>query len=318
MTILKGDGDMKIVVVDQHDLSEKHLKELKQLGDVTVYEDFPSSDEEIVKRVDGAEVIATNWVYFSESILQKVSGLRFITVFGKGVDGTVDIKAATRAGIKVSNCPTGNSQAVAELALGLMLSLIRRINEASSSLREGKWDPNAFTGTELEGKRIGLIGYGEIGKRIAALADAFGMRVAFVRSGATNEQLDEIISGSDFVCPILPLTASTHHLIDRKRLKLMKKDAYLVNLSRGAITDQEALYDILSSGQIAGAALDVFDGEPFGEKPSDEVIKLANLSNVVATPHIAWNTREAFQKMSDEMIGNIKGYIEGQPVHLVN
>jgi D-3-phosphoglycerate dehydrogenase len=199
-----------------------------------------------------------------------------------------------------------------------MISASRLLVQANSDLRQGGWGAQFFVGHELAGKQVGLIGHGNIGKRIEKLAVAFGMTVEYADSKTSLEELDEIIQRADYLVLCCPLNDQTRHMIDERRLSLMKRSAYLVNVARGAVVDQTALKTALQGSKILGAALDVFEGEPLSGKVSDEIRDLANMPNVIATPHIGASTSEAYVKLGDQIIEIIKAFQEGSPINLVN
>ncbi|MBE9178198.1 hydroxyacid dehydrogenase [Oculatella sp. LEGE 06141] len=308
---------MNIAVPDYIDLLESDKAQLRTLGAVTIYDDTPDSDTEIIQRIAGAELITASWVDITAPIIQSNSNLKYIVVPAVGYD-QVDVQAATQAGIKVINCPTHNALAVAEYTVGLILALSRQILPASAALRQGKWQPYDYLGTELKGKTVCLVGYGTIGREFATLAAALGMTVHSASSKTTSDELDTLIAAADILSLHVPLTPQTRHLIDARRLELMKPSAYLINTSRGAIADQTALLAALKQNQIAGAALDVFENEPVTGSPNAEILELATLDNVVATPHIAYNTEESRIRLGQELIVNIQACINGNPMNLVN
>lgn len=307
---------MKIVITDKIDLPEHYWKEIAKLGDVKIYHDIPK-EQEIVHRIQDADIITANWVDITEKIINTVTHLKYIIVPAVGYEW-VDVKSASAKGVKVINCPTQNAWAVAEHAIGLMFTIARQTILSNNSLRQGNWQTEIFKGVELRGKNLGIVGYGKIGQKVATLANGLQMNVNYVNSKTSPEELDHIISESDFVCINAPLTEKTKHLIDDRRLHLMKPTAFLINVARGAIIDQQALIKILQEHGIAGAALDVFENEPLTGKPSPEIITLVNLPNVVATPHVAYNTQETADRLGKELIDNIKACIEGKPQNVVN
>jgi D-3-phosphoglycerate dehydrogenase len=307
---------MKIVFVDFIDLAEQHIKALKELGDIIMYDDIPASQEEIFKRTSGAEIVIPNWVDITANIIQNTPSLKFIVVPAVGYEN-IDVIAASRAGITVSNCPTHNVHAVAEYTIALMLLVTRRIAEANADLKNGEWKPAKYIGMELKGKTLGLIGYGNIGRKVAGIAKEIGMVISYANSKTTPDELDRLIANVDILSLHIPLNDKTRHLIDERRLRLMKKGAYLINTARGAIIDQNGLIRILESDHLAGAALDVFEDEPHTRKPSKELLNLVNRRNVVASPHIGFNTCDALYRLGEELIANIKAIIGGNPINIV-
>lgn len=307
---------MQIVITDQIELAEDITEKLQQLS-ATIYDGTPNEEAEIINRIKDAELITASYIDITPAIIDAAPKLKYIIVPAVGYEW-VDYKYAASKGIKVLNCPTHNSLAVAEHAIALLFAAARKIVEANIALRAGKWQQDAHKGFELSGKKVGLVGYGNIGKNLQRIAEGLGMHVRYVNSRSTSEELEELLSESDVVVLCLPLTDSTRNLIDARRLGIMKLSAILINVARGAIVDQGALYDVLENHQIAGAGLDVFTGELFGDVPSEEIVKLSQLSNVVATPHIAYNTDEAALRLGTELLANIQSCVDGAPRNVVN
>jgi len=223
------------------------------------------------------------------------SGLRVVANFGVGYD-TVDVEAATRRGIVVANTPGVLTEATAELTVALVLALVRRVAEGDRLIRRGgEWGlaPTFMLGEGLAGKTLGVIGLGRIGREVARLAEAFGMNVVHTRGSGPHDELPlgELLVEADVVSIHAPLTSETRHLIGRDELRLMKPGAVLVNVSRGPIVDEDALVAALEAGEIAGAALDVYEREP------DVHPGLVALENVVLTPHLGSATLGARQAM---------------------
>ena len=253
-------------------------------------------------------------------VVQAAKRLRIMTKHGAGVDN-IDVKTASARGIVVTSAPGANSDAVADLTLGLFLSLARTIPFADRSVREGKWP--RLAGLQLNEKTLGIIGLGQIGKKVAKRAKGFDMTVlvydvvqdeAFAsQSGVGYVSLAELLARSDFVSIHVPLLPSTQRLIGEKELRLMKKDAFLVNISRGNIVDEEALYRALKEATIRGAALDVFSQEPPAGSP------LFSLDNVILTPHMGGYTLEALRETGMICVRNIVDLFEGKkPQFVVN
>ncbi len=224
---------------------------------------------------------------------------------GTGVDN-IDVDAATRRGIAVLNAAGANTVSAAEHAVALLLALVRRIPWAAANMREGGWDRKRFAGSELSGKHLGVVGLGRVGLRVATIAKAFGMRVLahdpFLPEdraaglGIELVDLDTLVTTVDMVTLHLPLTQDTRHLMDRQRLQQMKPGAFLVNTARGGLVDDEALLEVLDSGHLAGAALDVFDPEPL---PAES--RLRSAGRLLLTPHLAASTSEAQDRVATEI-----------------
>ncbi len=280
-------------------------------------------DDLIAKLVD-AEALFVRPGIITRRVILESRQLRIIAVHGAGVD-QVDVAAATEAGIMVTNVPGVNSNAVAELAFGLLLALVRRIPQCTWLVqREGKWAEVRWMGTELRGKTLGVVGCGNIGSRVVALANAFGMSVmaydvymsaqAVLECGATPADLVTVLSSSDVVTIHAPLNEQTRHLVGKNELASMKEGALLINTSRGSIVDEHALYQSLLDGHLGGAALDVMEQEP--PAPNNPLICLPN---VVITPHMGGVTQEAFAATPRVACEDILKALQGEvPKHCVN
>jgi len=280
------------------------LEILKNAGLEVSYQPTISA-EDLIKQIPEYDVvIVRSRTKITSSVIEAGKKLRVIGRAGVGLDN-IDVEAASKRNIVVLNTPESSTEAVAELVLGLMLSLARKIPLGDRGIKEGRWLKGEMMGIELKGKTLGIVGLGRIGSRVGALAKAFGMKILvydviqlpeqLIRSlEAEVVDLDTLLSRSDFITLHVPLTPETRHLINRERLAKMKKGAYLINTSRGEVVDEEALYAALKEGWLAGAALDVFEKEP----PASEVVKLPN---VVCTPHIGAQTVEA-QDAAGEML----------------
>ncbi|MEX1996917.1 MAG: D-2-hydroxyacid dehydrogenase [Nitrosopumilaceae archaeon] len=242
-------------------------------------------------------VIVRSRTKLTKDLIEKANKCKIIARVGVGLDN-IDVDVAMKKGIRVINAVEGAMNAVAELVLGLMLSLAREIPRADQEIRNGNWLKKELMGTELSGKYLGIVGLGNIGKKLAKHAKALNMNIIgydvipipddFVREvGLIKTDLETLLSSADYISFHVPLTNDTHHLVNMQRLAKMKKTAYLINTSRGEIIDEDALYTALKEGKIAGAALDVFEKEPATGN------KLATLSNVICTPHIGAQTKEA-------------------------
>ena len=310
---------MKIVIADHIDLEPEIIEEIKKIGDVTVYNDIPNDKEEIIKRIQDAEIMTANWIDITEEIIDKAPPhLKYIIVPAVGYDW-IHVDAAKAKGIRVLNSPTHNTPAVANLTIGLILNITRQIMTANKDLKNAQWKPVNFKGDEVEGKKLGLIGHGNIGQKVKELAEKLGMEVNSVGSHSSSDEIDNLLQNSDIVSLHLPLTESTKHLLDERRLRLMKKESYLINTARGAIIDQQALIRVLKEGHFAGVALDVFEGESLtGSALTDEILELAKMDRVLATPHIAFNSKETWKRLGHELLANIKSCVEGNPINVVN
>jgi len=249
--------------------------------------------------------------------LQAAPALKVVARAGVGLDN-VDIKTATTAGVMVVNAPTSNIISAAELTIGHILSLARRIPAAHGSLSQGQWTRSAFTGTELFEKTVGIIGLGRIGALIAARLNAFDMNVVaydpYVTSARAQQlgvqlvTLDELVEQSDFITIHMPKTPETTGMIGAEQLRRMKPTAFVVNVARGGLIDEDALFEALTAGEIAGAGLDVFNAEP----PVDK--RLLDLPNVVVTPHLGASTEEAQEKAGVSVARSVRLALGGELV----
>jgi D-3-phosphoglycerate dehydrogenase len=289
-----------------------------------------STDEnDLVEEVHSVDVIMTVYANITKRIIDSANRLRGIVRYGIGVDN-IDVQAATRRKIPVANVPDYCTGAVADHAFALMLTLNRRILIADDIIRTGeyvgKWTspPREIRGADLEGKVLGLIGLGRIGTALTKRANGFGMRVRAVDPYVRKELVEElgveltdlgsVLSSSDFVSIHAPLTPQTRGLIGERELRLMKSTAYLINVARGPLVDENALIRALEEKWIAGAGIDVYEKEP-----PDPRNPLFTLRNVVLTPHIAWYTDDALRRLEISAVTETIHIIEGKlPQNLVN
>lgn len=271
---------------------------------------------EMLQDIDGAIV---GVVPMTARVLEKSPRLKVVSMHGVGVDH-IDLEAASRLGIVIANCPGANDQAVADLAIGLMIAIARQIPRADRSLRQQQW--GRHSGSELWGKTLGLIGYGRIGRGVAKRALGFDMQILVYDPYVLPEQVEfsevkltsfeEVIQSADFISLHAALTPETRAMIGESQLKLMKPSAYLINTARGGLVDETALYQALRDRRIAGAALDVFVDEPPLDSP------LLQLENVVVTPHIGAHTQEAIERMGVMAAQNVILTLQGgQPLNRV-
>jgi len=305
---------MNVVLPDKINISDDYKNKIKKLG-AEVFDDLPDENE-LKNRIKDAEIITASYIDVTPDIIDAAPNLRYIVVPAVGYEW-VDVEYAAERGITTLNCPTFNSQAVAEHAMTLLMAANRNVVTGIDELRAGKWNPQSLVGYELSGKKMGLIGYGNVGTRIEKIAVSFGMSVSYVNSKSTAKDIDKLLSSSDFVIICAPLNDGTRNLVDERRLNLLKETAILVNVGRGAVTDQEALIKVLKNKKIRGAGLDVFDGEPLTGVPGDIIIELAKLPNVVATPHMAYNTEEINDKQGAEILSNLQSCLDGSPINVV-
>lgn len=279
------------------------------------------SKDDLIAAVKEADVfVSTVTDHITAEILDQAGPqFKMIANFGMGVDH-IDMKAAHAKGIVVTNTPNVLTEETADLAMALILSVPRRIFQGEKILRAGKWDgwaPMTFLGHSVQGKRLGIIGMGRIGRAVAKRARAFGMSVHYHNRSRMHESLeseleatywenlDEMLGRMDVISINCPHTDETHHMLNRDRLKLLPAQAYVINTARGEVIDEEALADLIATGAISGAGLDVFENEPNVNE------KLLELDNVVLIPHMGSATFEARQATGEKVLINIKTFTDG-------
>lgn len=316
---------MKIVSLDGAALNPGDLSWecFEQFGEVTVYP-RTITEEETIERIKDADIVLLNKVPLSESVLAECPNVKLICCLATGYN-VVDTEAAKARGIPVCNVPAYSTQAVAQFTIGLLLELCHRIGHHDRLVHEGAWErcPNfCFWDTpqmELAGKTIGIIGYGRIGQAVGGIAEALGMRVlVYSRSRRTEVNaayvdLDTLLVQSDVISLHCPLFPETKGLINADALSKMKDGAILLNTSRGPVIDEQAVADALISGKLRGAAVDVVSEEPIlAENP------FLKAPNCIITPHMAWAPIETRKRILDITVENIKGYLNGKPMNVVN
>lgn len=307
---------MKTVFPDRIDLDETSRHKFETMG-IQMYDDTPSDETVIIERIKDAEIITANFIDITSKAIDAAPNLKYIISPAVGYDW-IDAAYAASKGIKVLNCPTQNAEAVAEHALALMLAVAHRITEADADLEQGNWNQQEFLGVELSHKKLGLVGYGKVGKLIEQKVSGLDMQVSHVNSSSSAEEVDALLQESDVVCLCLSLNDTSRGMIDERRLKLLKQSAILVNVARGALTDQAALLELLKNKAIRGAGLDVFQDEQFTNIAPESIVEIAKLPNVVATPHMAYNTEETMQRLGQELLANIESCLSGNPMNVVN
>ena len=275
---------------------------------------------EIIPKYHG--VLVRSAVRITAPVIEAADNLQVIGRAGIGVDN-IDVDKATERGIAVLNTPNANATTTAELTIAHILSLSRSLPMADRSVKEGKWERSRFMGAELANKRLGIIGYGNIGRIVASRARGLGMSVAaydpfvnedvFIENGVLCMDLDELITTSDFITFHCPANDKTRGMMNAERIRSMKQGARIINCARGGLIDEQALYEALKSGHLAGAALDVFENEPPKGSP------LLGLDNVVLTPHLGASTREAQDTAGTEIAQQVATYLQtGEPINAIN
>lgn len=318
---------MKIVILDGYTLNPGDLswEPLKELGEVTVYE--RTAPKDVCKRAEEAEVVFTNKVVLDEAVLEKLPALKYIGVLATGYN-VVDVAAAARKGIVVTNIPAYSTSSVAQMAFAHILNIVQRVGYYAQEVSNGKWSRQADFSFwdaplhELDGKKIGIIGFGNTGRATARIAVGFGLDVYVYTSKSAMElpadvhkcpSMDELFRKCDIVSLHCPLTETTRELVDARKLELMKPSAILINTGRGGLANEQDLADALNSGKIAAAGLDVLSSEP--PRADNPLLKARNC---FITPHQAWATKEARVRLMQLAVNNLKAFLEGKPVNVVN
>lgn len=318
---------MNIVVLDGYTLNPGDLSwiGLEELGNLKVYD--RTTPDQVYERSADAEVVLTNKTILSDNILKRLNRLKYVGVLATGYN-VINVDTAKKLGIVVTNIPAYSTDSVAQVTFALILELCNHVKIHSDSVMRGKWSASIdFTYhlsplIELSSKTIGIIGYGNIGKKVCEIALAFGMKVKVYernnkgrseRENVTFVKINDLFSSSDFVSIHCPLNEDSIGLINQQSLKLMKRTSFLINTSRGPIVMENDLADALNDGIIAGAGLDVLAEEP---PPPDNPLFKAR--NCIITPHIAWATFEARSRLMDIAAGNLRSFISGKPGSVVN
>lgn len=317
---------MKIVILEAKTVSrgDVSFEELYKLGDVIEYPLTPT--DKIVENVGDAEAVLCNKTPFTETVLRACPNLKYIGLCATGYNN-IDLKTCRELGITVCNVPAYSTGAVAQQVFSFILNFFSRTAEYGEFVRDGGWIKSetfsdfVFPTRELEGKTLGIIGYGSIGRRVAGIARAFGMNVIVNTRTAKQDSsvrfvdIKKLFSEADVITAHCPLTPETRGLIGRENLAYCKPSCIVINTSRGDVVDEQALADALSEGRIAGAALDVLQSEPMS---SDcPLRKLQNAENCIITPHVAWAALETRERLVKTVIENLRAYIGGNPVNTV-
>lgn len=289
---------MKIVIAES--MEPEVVAEISRLGETI------AMPNDLCAALKNANVlIVRSATQVNASLLDKAPNLKIVARAGVGTDN-IDVEECKKRGIKVINTPGASTNAVAELALGLMFAVARKITKADESMKNKTWIKKELVGTELMGKTLGIVGLGRIGAALAVKANALGMKIIYFDPrnqnsaiGKKANTLEELLANSDYISLHVPLTAETKGMINAAAILKMKKNAVLINTARGGIIDEDALYFALKEGKIAAAALDVYSQEPYNGK-------LCELYNVILTPHIGGSTKEAQKRIGEELIMKLK------------
>ena len=321
---------MKIVVLDGYCLNPGDLSwdGLNTLGECTVYDRTSLTNvEEVIERIGDAEVVYTNKTPMPREVFERCTNIRFVGVLATGYN-VVDVDAAREKGIPVTNIPTYGTASVGQFAIALLLEICHHIGHHNQAVHEGKWEHNPdwcfwdYPLIELDGKTMGIIGYGRIGQSTGRIAQALGMKVlaydSYRNPDLENENcrygdLDEVLSSSDVIALHCPLFPETEGIVNKENIAKMKDGVIILNNSRGPLIVEEDLAEALNSGKVAAAGLDVVSTEPIkGDNP------LLKAKNCIITPHISWAPKESRQRLMDIAVNNLKAYLEEKPVNVVN
>ena len=320
---------MKIVVLDGYTENPGDLswEELGKLGELTVYDRTSLTDEaEAIARIGDAEIVFTNKTPITRKVLDACPGIRFISLLATGYN-CVDYAYAREKGIPVTNVPTYGTASVGQFAIALLLEICHHIGHHDASVHAGNWERCAdwcywdYPLIELAGKAMGIIGVGRIGQTTGRIARAMGMEVLAYdshpsdagRAIAEYVDLDALLARSDVVALHCPLFPETEGIINRETIAKMKDGAILLNNSRGPLVVEQDLADALNAGKLAAAGLDVVSTEPIrGDNP------LLKAKNCIITPHISWAPKESRQRIMDCAVSNVKAFLAGSPVNVVN
>jgi glycerate dehydrogenase len=314
-----------IVILDGYTLNPGDLSwnELKNLGTVQIYD--RSTPEEIVPRAKDADVLIVNKVVISRAHLEQLPKLSCICVSATGYNN-IDLVAAREQSISVANAVGYGTYSVAQQVFALLLELTNHVALHHQSVLNGDWSKQPDFSywkkplVELNGKTMGILGFGRIGQKVASIAMAMGMRVLASHRhperdalvGVTFVRIEDLFASSDVVSLTVPLNDKTHHIVNANLLARMKPSAFLINTGRGELINEADLYQALKNGQLAGAGLDVLDGEPpRADHP------LFELPNCIITPHQAWASREARQRLLEITVSNVASYLRGKPQNVV-
>ena len=311
---------MKIVVVDHVYLEEQHVKKLRSIADLKIFDDIPKTPNDLKERIKEADIVIVGWSHLTEGIIKSAEKLKMVSIWATTCH-YVDLEAAKKRGIAVTHVPGYATEAVAEHAFAMLLAAARKLLQADRHVRRGEFDWRPFRGRELAGKTLGMIGTGAIGCRVAEIGKAFKMKLLAFDKYPNFERAEEIgmeyvglqtlLKESDIITLHVPLTQETEGLIGKKEIEVIKSGCILINTSQGKIIDEKALINALKSRKLSCAGLDVFEEEP----PQKDNL-LFKLDNTVLSPHIGFHTVEAAKKCTDICIENAMRFLEGRPQNL--
>lgn len=319
---------MKMVLLDAYTENPGDLSwdGLRALGELTVYDRTPYDDAVIAQRIGDADIVLTNKTPVSKAVLERCPQVKFITVLATGFN-VVDYGYAAERGIPVSNVPSYGTAAVGQFAIALLLEICHHVAAHSVAVHEGRWASNPdwcfwdYPLIELDGKTIGIIGFGRIGQTTGRIAKALGMKVLATGSRpneagqaiAEYTDMDTLLRLSDVIALHCPLFPETEGIINRETIHKMKDGVIILNNSRGQLVVEQDLADALNAGKVYAAGLDVVSTEPI--RPDNPLLKA---KNCFITPHISWASKESRQRIMECTIQNVEAFLQGSPIHVIN
>lgn len=285
-------------------------------SDWVVYADSPKDKKELISRLKDADAATSYSIKYDAEIFEACPKLKYLAIPAVGANYFVDMEAASEYGVTVMNCPGYNSRAVAELALSMAISVARKVPSQQHELSNGLWHGESH-GFQISGKKVGIIGNGNVSKVLQELLEGWSVEITVTDSKSTQEEVDNLFEANQvfFVC--CPLNDSTKGLVSSDRISKMSEDSIIVNVGRGAVIDEEALYKALSDNKIFGAALDVFSEEPeYGNNLSQEISDFYELNNTLVTPHVAGNSFESSERLAEMIYENLTSVIQKNPINV--
>lgn len=322
---MRGNLGMKAVILDlttePGDVDVRALTDL--FDECVIYE--TTTEDEVAERIKDADVVMTDIIPLNRQQIEAAPHLKYIGVMATGYD-RIDLDTAREQGIVVTHSPDYSSQSVAQLTMAFMLNFASQLEVLNRKVQAGDWigkrniSYRELPLMDLENKTLGLIGFGNIAKKVCLFAQAFGMKVIVTNRSSIEEgkfgveqvELDQLLRESDFISLHVPIAAETEHLIDDKAFDKMKPSAYLINTSRGALVKESALIDAVKNGKIAGAGLDVLEQEPMKDR------SILGIDNIYITPHMGAAAKESRMRLMDIVTENIQAFLDGQPQNVVN
>lgn len=322
---MRGNLGMKAVILDlttePGDVDVRALTDL--FDECVIYE--TTTEDEVAERIKDADVVMTDIIPLNRQQIEAAPHLKYIGVMATGYD-RIDLDTAREQGIVVTHSPDYSSQSVAQLTMAFMLNFASQLEVLNRKVQAGDWigkrniSYRELPLMDLENKTLGLIGFGNIAKKVCLFAQAFGMKVIVTNRSSIEEgkfgveqvELDQLLRESDFISLHVPIAAETEHLIDEKAFDQMKPSAYLINTSRGALVKESALIDAVKNGKIAGAGLDVLEQEPMKDR------SILGIDNIYITPHMGAAAKESRMRLMDIVVENMQAFLDGQPQNVVN